>query len=77
MGIEVIVCDSVGEVLATLQSSKANINGPVVAKSIVALRAIVSTKEMHGRGGTGMRCVIGSASINKGWEKLVLLWSIN
>ena len=45
MSIRVIIRDPMGEVLATLQSSKQNILDPIVAESFVALRAISFAKE--------------------------------
>ena len=47
MSINVIVCDLIGEVLATLQSSKGNITNPLVAEFVAALRAINFAKEMR------------------------------
>lgn len=46
MGIGVIDRDPIGEVLATLQSSKDDIVDSVIAKSFAALRPILFAKEM-------------------------------
>lgn len=47
MGIRVIVCECIREVMATLQSLKCNITDPVVAESVAALQAIIFVKEMR------------------------------
>jgi hypothetical protein len=46
MSIDVIVCDLIGEALATLQSPNGNITDPAVAKSVAVLQAFIFAKEM-------------------------------
>jgi hypothetical protein len=47
MGIGVIVCDSKGEVMATLSTLKAFIFDPAIAKAIAALRAVTFSRELR------------------------------
>lgn len=62
-----IIRDFMGEVLATLQSSKCNIIEPVVVEFGVVLRALVLLKRWGGISWNwiGTRCVTRGVSIKK------------